>query len=71
MGDATLDDLVANFERDLINATLEQNHFSLAKTAEQLKISRHALRYRMQRLNINLDDDGEGAAAAADKDDNR
>ena len=31
---------------------LEQNHFSLAKTAEQLKISRHALRYRMQRLNI-------------------
>ena len=31
---------------------LEQNHFSLTRTAEQLKISRHALRYRMQRLNI-------------------
>ena len=31
---------------------LEQNRFSLTRTAEQLKISRHALRYRMQRLNI-------------------
>jgi DNA-binding NtrC family response regulator len=31
---------------------LEQNHFSLTRTAEQLKISRHALRYRMQRLGI-------------------
>ena len=43
---------MANFERELITAVLEQNHFSLTRTAEQLKISRHALRYRMQRLNI-------------------
>ena len=43
---------MAAFERDLINGMLEGNHFNLAKTAEQLKISRHALRYRMQRLNI-------------------
>ena len=43
-----------NFERELINNLLEQNHFSLTKTAEQLKISRHALRYRMQRLNITV-----------------
>ena len=43
---------MAAFERDLITAILEASHFSLSKTAEQLKISRHALRYRMQRLNI-------------------
>lgn len=57
----SLDDSMARFERELISSVLEQNHFSLTKTAEQLKISRHALRYRMQRLNINpetaIDDD--------------
>ena len=51
-GTLSLDESVANFERELINNLLEQNHFSLTKTADQLKISRHALRYRMQRLNI-------------------
>ncbi len=45
---------MADFERQLINTTLEQNRYNISKTAEQLKISRHALRYRMQRLNINL-----------------
>jgi DNA-binding NtrC family response regulator len=51
-GTESLDERMANFERELINAMLEQNRFSLTRTAEQLKISRHALRYRMQRLNI-------------------
>jgi DNA-binding NtrC family response regulator len=51
-GNESLDELLANFERELISAMLERNHFSLNKTAEQLKISRHALRYRMQRLNL-------------------
>jgi DNA-binding NtrC family response regulator len=54
-GSQSLDDLMADFERQLINNTLEQNRFNISKTSEQLKISRHALRYRMQRLNINLD----------------
>ena len=45
--------------RDLIANTLEQNRFSLTRTAEQLKISRHALRYRMQRLNITVRSDTE------------
>jgi len=53
-GTLSLDESVANFERELINNLLEQNHFSLTKTADQLKISRHALRYRMQRLNISV-----------------
>jgi DNA-binding NtrC family response regulator len=48
----TLDEIMARYEREVIAGLLEQNHFSLAKTADQLKISRHALRYRMQRLNI-------------------
>jgi DNA-binding NtrC family response regulator len=48
----SLEEIMTNFERELIAGILEQNHFSFAKTAEQLKISRHALRYRMQRLNI-------------------
>ncbi|HEY5912918.1 MAG TPA: sigma-54 dependent transcriptional regulator [Verrucomicrobiae bacterium] len=48
----SLDEMMAHYERELVSGLLEQNHYSLAKTAEQLRISRHALRYRMQRLNI-------------------
>jgi DNA-binding NtrC family response regulator len=48
----SLDEMMSQYERDLVGAILEQNHYNLAKTADQLKISRHALRYRMQRLNI-------------------
>jgi DNA-binding NtrC family response regulator len=50
----SLDERMAVLERDLITGILEQNHFSIGRTAEQLKISRHALRYRMQRLNISV-----------------
>ena len=69
-GAQSLDELMADFERQLINDTLEQNRYNISKTSEQLKISRHALRYRMQRLNINLDADEEtpppaGSDAAA------
>jgi DNA-binding NtrC family response regulator len=59
-----LDEMMANFERDLISGVLEQNHYSLTKTAEHLKISRHALRYRMQRLNISLEGEPEEEPAA-------
>jgi DNA-binding NtrC family response regulator len=59
VGTGPLDELVAAFERDLITHTLEQNHFSLTRSAEQLKLSRHALRYRMQRLNIVPATDGD------------
>lgn len=65
-GNESLDDLVTTFERQLINEILERNGFNLGKTAEQLKISRHALRYRMQRLNLTLpgESDDEKAIAA-------
>lgn len=51
-GERAIDEIVADFERDLINATLESSAFNLTKSADKLKISRHALRYRMQRLNL-------------------
>jgi DNA-binding NtrC family response regulator len=55
----SLDDAMAHFERELIQQTLEQNRFSVSRAAEQLKLTRHALRYRMQRLNINSPADTE------------
>ena len=55
----SLDEHMSGFERELILNTLEQHRFSLTKTAEQLKITRHALRYRMQRLNISAEMDPE------------
>ena len=61
----SLDQAVTNFERDLILSVYEQNQGNLNRAAEQLKISRHALRYRMQRLNIlqdgGADDNKEGS----------
>ncbi|MST94260.1 MAG: sigma-54-dependent Fis family transcriptional regulator, partial [Pedosphaera sp.] len=55
----SLEEHLAGFERELIVHTLEQHRFSLTKTADQLKITRHALRYRMQRLNIGAEADPE------------
>jgi DNA-binding NtrC family response regulator len=59
-GNESLDELMSDFERQVINTALEQSRYNMSKTAEQLKISRHALRYRMQRLNISLGPDEEG-----------
>jgi transcriptional regulator with PAS, ATPase and Fis domain len=64
-GGRSLDELVAGFERDLIVNTLEQNHHNLSRTADDLKISRHALRYRMQRLNLQSAQDAESPTHAA------
>jgi len=55
----SLDEIMAGFERDLIMQTLDHNRYNLTRTADQLKISRHALRYRMQRLNISVGADEE------------
>ena len=51
-GSQSLDDMLATFEREIIQQAMSQNNDSLTRTAEQLKITRHALRYRMQRLNV-------------------
>src|SRR5947209_4423537 len=58
-GNQSIDDLMGTFERELILHTLDQHRYNLTRTAEHLKISRHALRYRMQRLNIHVGSDAE------------
>ena len=58
----SLDEALADYERSLILATLERHHYSVGKTADQLKVSRHALRYRMQRLNITAESSAEDEA---------
>ena len=61
--DQGIDDVMATFEREFILNSLEHNRYNLNRTADALKISRHALRYRMQRLNIHTDADPEEEAA--------
>lgn len=56
-----LDELVADYEKRIITSTLDRNHYSINKTADQLNVTRHALRYRMQRLNINNDPNDDDA----------
>ena len=63
----SLDEIMGNFERDLIGSMLEQNRYNLGRTAEQLKISRHALRYRMQRLNLAIAVEDETSSVAKDQ----
>jgi two-component system, NtrC family, response regulator AtoC len=50
----TLDAALARIERELITGALEQNTFNLTRAAESLKLTRHSLRYRMQRLQMSL-----------------
>jgi DNA-binding NtrC family response regulator len=52
---------VALFERKMIQKALEQNQFNINRSAEQLKMTRYSLRYRMQQLglgNNSKDSDG-------------
>jgi transcriptional regulator with PAS, ATPase and Fis domain len=53
--DESLDDALGRIERELISAALDQNNSSLTRAADRLKLTRHALRYRMQRLNMGGD----------------
>ena len=53
----TLDDALARIEREIITGALAQNAFNLTRAAESLKLTRHSLRYRMQRLQMNLGDE--------------
>jgi DNA-binding NtrC family response regulator len=65
--DESLDEALTRIERELISGIMEQNSFSLTRTADRLKLTRHSLRYRMQRLKMNLDDSETGEAPAAEK----
>jgi DNA-binding NtrC family response regulator len=57
--DESLDDAMMRTERELIAGALEQSDFNLTRAAERLKLTRHSLRYRMQRLDMQI---GDGAA---------
>jgi DNA-binding NtrC family response regulator len=59
-----LEEALGQYERELIQRALEQNRYNLTRTAAQLKITRHALRYRMQRLNMAAETEEEEAPAA-------
>ena len=53
---------VTSFERKMIQKALEQNQYNVNRSAEQLKMTRHSLRYRMQQLGLvnNSKDSGGG-----------
>jgi DNA-binding NtrC family response regulator len=53
--DESLDMALQRHEREIIHSALEHNNFNLTRAAEQLKLTRHALRYRMQRLNMKIE----------------
>ena len=55
----SLDDALTRTERELIAGALEQSNFNLTRAAERLKLTRHSLRYRMQRLDMQA---GDGSA---------
>jgi two-component system response regulator AtoC len=60
--DESLDDALMRIERELISGALEQNDLNLTRAAERLKLTRHSLRYRMQRLDMQI---GDGAVNEA------
>jgi len=65
--DESLDIELERLERELIQNMLEQNNFNLTRVAERLRLSRHSLRYRMQRLNMKTSaSDGAEPLAIAD-----
>jgi transcriptional regulator with GAF, ATPase, and Fis domain len=55
-------------ERQVILSVLELHHFNQGKTADHLKLSRHQLRYRMQRLNIHVETESEEATTSTGRD---
>ena len=53
--DESLEAALERMEREMIQNALTQSNFSLTRAAGQLKLTRHSLRYRMQRLNMKTD----------------
>ncbi len=47
-----LEETLEQMAREMILRVLERHQYNLAKSADELKITRHALRYRMSRLGI-------------------
>ncbi len=47
-----LEETLEQVAREMILRVLENHQYNLAKSADELRITRHALRYRMHRLNL-------------------
>jgi DNA-binding NtrC family response regulator len=60
-----LEETLEQVARDMIERVLERQQYNLAKSADELRITRHALRYRMNRLNITPPEEAEGADEGA------
>jgi transcriptional regulator with PAS, ATPase and Fis domain len=64
----SLTEALLRFEKDMILRALEASDGSLGKAAAALELSRHALRYRMGRLNLSVDgavdEEGDGGAGS-------
>jgi DNA-binding NtrC family response regulator len=65
--DESLDDALARIERELINGAMAQHDFNLTRAAESLNLTRHSLRYRMQRLKMSLGDGEAGEPSGTEK----
>ncbi len=63
----SLEEALASFERDMIRVELARNDKNLSRTAQKLGISRHALRYRMTRLQFTDEADSEVENSPSDK----
>lgn len=65
----SLSEALVQFERELILAALHRCGGNLSKAAQQLDLSRHALRYRMSRLDLKadgvVDDDSDSPAVSS------
>ncbi|MCW5558132.1 MAG: sigma-54-dependent Fis family transcriptional regulator [Verrucomicrobiae bacterium] len=51
----SLSEALVQFEREMILGALQRSGGNLSRAAQQLDLSRHALRYRMSRLNLSAD----------------
>ncbi|MFM7816771.1 MAG: sigma 54-interacting transcriptional regulator, partial [Verrucomicrobiota bacterium] len=64
-----LGDALVQFERELILAALQRTGGNLSRAAQQLDLSRHALRYRMSRLHLRsegvVDDDADSPSTSS------
>ena len=64
-----LGDALVQFEKELILAALQRTGGNLSRAAQQLDLSRHALRYRMSRLQLRsdgvVDDDADSPATSS------
>jgi two-component system response regulator AtoC len=65
----SLSEALVQFERELILAALQRCGGNLSRAAQQLELSRHALRYRMSRLDLKadgvVDDDSDSPAVSS------